>query len=169
MSPDELNIKIELEEEVEIQVDNETSDVELIVDSSPDTIVLMPLDELNVTVENTEVELKIDNTLPDIDLILETYPDVIVLPASGLTGPQGPEGPTGPTGPEGQPGTQTTYVYTQLAAAYLWEITHNLDRYPSVTVIDSGDSEIIPDVVYLSNNAVRLYFAYATSGKAYLN
>lgn len=79
------------------------------------------------------------------------------------------QGPPGPAGPPGSPAVQTTYIFTQTIAVSTWSIIHNLNCYPSVTVIDTGNSEIIPDVSYISSNEVRLSFANPTSGKAYLN
>lgn len=127
------------------------------------------LDELNVLIETKEVEIKVGSKPPDIDVIVKSSPDVIVLPGTGAPGPPGPEGPQGPQGPEGSMGTEQTYTFTQLAPDILWDVVHNLNRYPSVTVVDSGGSEIIPTVVYVSSNQVQLHFSYATSGKAYLN
>ena len=61
------------------------------------------------------------------------------------------------------------YVHTQATAAATWEITHNLNKYPSVTVIDSAGSEVEGDIDYTSANVVTLTFSGAFSGKAYLN
>ena len=61
------------------------------------------------------------------------------------------------------------YVHTQEAAAAEWTVTHNLGRYPSVTVVDSAESVVIGDVEYDSANCVILRFSAAFSGKAYLN
>jgi len=93
----------------------------------------------------------------------------------GNAGPQGPTGltgatgPAGPTGPQGPAGTQTTYTYSQVSAATTWNVNHNLNCFPSATVVDSGNSEIIPDLHYVDANNLTLSFAAATSGKAYLN
>ena len=70
---------------------------------------------------------------------------------------------------EGAQQVETTYVFTQVVAAMTWNILHNLNRYPSVTVVDSGGSEIIPTLIYIDSNSVTLSFGAATSGKAYLN
>lgn len=130
-------------------------------------------DDLNVVIEVKEVEVKIDDTPPDVEVIVKSSPDVIVLPSTGLTGPQGPAGSPGAPGAPGPPGPagppETTYVFTQIIATTVWSITHNLGRYPSVTVIDTGGTEIIPDVNYVNSNQLILYFAYPTSGNAYLN
>ena len=70
--------------------------------------------------------------------------------------------------------TDATFVHSQDVAAHTWTITHNLNRFPSVTVIDSGDTVVIGNIEYDSSNALTLKF-YKKSvlvtfgGKAYLN
>jgi hypothetical protein len=77
---------------------------------------------------------------------------------------------TGPAGPPGPPGPgSATYIFTQLSPSAVWVITHNLGQYPSVTVVDTGESVLIPSVHYDSNNVLTVTFGSATSGKAYLN
>ena len=61
------------------------------------------------------------------------------------------------------------YIHTQTAPATTWTIQHNLGRYPSVTVVDSGNSEVIPNITYVDQNTVTATFGSATSGKAYVN
>jgi hypothetical protein len=83
----------------------------------------------------------------------------------GTAGPPGPTGPAGPAGP-----ASTTFVYTQVALASTWMITHNSTKIrPSVTVVDSGDNEILANVQYISDTQIAVSFSAATSGKAYLN
>lgn len=137
--------------------------------------------ELNVTLETDEIEVQVDTIVSDMNVQLEEpetnltvdgTPDLIIL-ASGGIGPAGPPGPAstvpGPPGPQGPAGDQTTFVFNQLSPSTTWNITHSLNRYPSVTVVDSGDSEIIPNVHYVSPDILVLTFANPTSGKAYLN
>lgn len=62
-----------------------------------------------------------------------------------------------------------TYIHTQALAASVWEVEHNLDKYPSVTVVDSGNSVVIGEVVYIDSNNIRITFTSAFSGKAYFN
>lgn len=62
-----------------------------------------------------------------------------------------------------------TYVHSQGAASNLWTIMHNLSRRPSVTVVDSGGNVQIGEVLYVSDNEVRVYFVSAFGGYAYLN
>ena len=61
------------------------------------------------------------------------------------------------------------FVYVQAISSDIWEITHNLNKYPAVTVVDSGGSVVIGEIVYIDKNNVRITFASAFSGKAYFN
>lgn len=72
--------------------------------------------------------------------------------------------PSPPTG-----GADLNYVFTQTGPSATWSVTHNLGKFPSVSVVDSGGSLIIPDVLYIDGNSVTVSFGAATSGKAYLN
>ena len=70
--------------------------------------------------------------------------------------------------------TDATYTHNQSAASATWTITHNLNKFPSVTVIDSGDSVVQGEILYNSANQLTLTFyagggTSAFSGKAYLN
>jgi hypothetical protein len=61
------------------------------------------------------------------------------------------------------------YVHSQGSAAATWTITHNLNKYPSVTIVDSGSNVQIGEVLYNSLDQVTVTFAAAFSGYAYLN
>ena len=62
-----------------------------------------------------------------------------------------------------------TYLHTQSEASSEWVITHNLNKYPSVTIINSAGDEVIGDVTYNSVNQVTVTFAGAFKGTATLN
>jgi len=67
-----------------------------------------------------------------------------------------------------------TFTHNQNTTSDTWVITHNLNRFPSVTVVDSGDSIVQGTVVYNSNKQLTITFfssgtALAFQGKAYLN
>ena len=64
---------------------------------------------------------------------------------------------------------ESTFIHTQNVASAEWTIQHNLDKYPSVTVVDSAGSVVIGDCQYTSRNTVVLTFNGGFSGKAYLN
>ena len=65
--------------------------------------------------------------------------------------------------------TSSTYVHNQVASLSAWTINHNLNKYPSVSVVDSGGSQVIGEVQYITTNQVILTFSSEFSGKAYLN
>ena len=50
-----------------------------------------------------------------------------------------------------------------------WVVAHGLGTYPDVTVIDTGDTVVIPTVHYDSNVQVTVLFGSPTSGKVYIN
>jgi hypothetical protein len=172
MSPEnEILILIETQD-YEIAIDNVNLDINLTLEELPEAIEILPFDEFEVKIDVGEIELQIDK--PEIELTVDIAPDVIILASGGIgplgpPGPPGPNGPTGPQGPMGPVGMDQTYTYSQVSALSTWDIIHNLNKYPSVTVVDTGGSEIIPNVVYMSSNEVQLFFSNPTSGKAYLN
>jgi hypothetical protein len=86
-----------------------------------------------------------------------------------LQGPKGPQGDTGPQGPQGDPGIDAFYLHNQMSASATWNITHNLNKYPSVTVVNSAGDEVIGNVTYPTINSVTINFNAANGGKAYLN
>lgn len=61
------------------------------------------------------------------------------------------------------------YAHEQSSAAATWTITHNLDKQPAVSVVDSTNNIIICEVEYTSLNQVELRFSTPYSGKAYFN
>lgn len=61
------------------------------------------------------------------------------------------------------------YIHEQGIASAVWIIQHNLDKYPSVTAVDSAENEIVVDVEYLDKNSVKIKMNGASKGRAYLN
>lgn len=61
------------------------------------------------------------------------------------------------------------FVFTQNVASDLWYVVHNLSKYPSATVVDSGQNVVIGEVVYIDENTLQIEFTAPFSGKAYLN
>lgn len=62
-----------------------------------------------------------------------------------------------------------THEHTQSVAASVWIINHNLDKFPSVIVIDSGGSEVEGDITFDNRNQITITFSASMGGKAYLN
>ena len=66
--------------------------------------------------------------------------------------------------------TSKTYTFTQAIAADTWVIQHNLNKRPSITVVDSAGSSQIPNEKnYIDDNNVEISFLAPFAGKAYLN
>ena len=66
-------------------------------------------------------------------------------------------------------GNDLNYVYNQAVAASTWTITHNLNKYPSVSIVDSANDNVFGNVVYDSANSLTINFSAAFAGTAYLN
>jgi len=62
-----------------------------------------------------------------------------------------------------------TFVFTQNVPSTTWNITHNLGKFPSITVIDTGNTVVVGEYNYTSNTNVILTFSAGFAGKAYLN
>ena len=62
-----------------------------------------------------------------------------------------------------------TTTHTQGSASATWTVTHNLNKFPSVTIVDSEEEQVFGVVDYQSANTIVLTFSAAISGKAYLN
>lgn len=61
------------------------------------------------------------------------------------------------------------FVYEQQSASSTWDITHNLNKLPSITVIDSAGSVIQGEYEEVDENRVILYFSAPFTGKAIMN
>lgn len=62
-----------------------------------------------------------------------------------------------------------TFVFEQAIAADEWDIVHNLNKRPSIQLVDSSGREFEAVKDYISNNRVIVRLDSATSGLAYLN
>ena len=62
-----------------------------------------------------------------------------------------------------------TFEFEQGIASDTWVIEHNLNKYPTVVLVDSAGRQFYGEVVYNSKNQVTVLINGATKGKAYLN
>ena len=62
-----------------------------------------------------------------------------------------------------------TDYYDENTATNPWVVTHNLSKFPSVTVVNRNGVEVQAKVTHDSNNQVTITFAGDTAGKAYFN
>jgi len=62
-----------------------------------------------------------------------------------------------------------SYIHDQGVPSTVWTVTHNLNRRPSITAVDSAGNVMIGHRFYVNNNIVIITFNLAVLGKAYLN
>lgn len=65
--------------------------------------------------------------------------------------------------------TLMTYIHEQAVASDVWHINHNLNKHPSVSVVDSAGTQVACEVQYDDNNNLTLSMNGAFKGFAYLN
>ena len=61
------------------------------------------------------------------------------------------------------------YVHDQQVASTTWNITHNLNKYPAVQIVDTAGDEVIGQVHFNNSNSLTITFTSAFSGKAFIN
>lgn len=66
-------------------------------------------------------------------------------------------------------GGDKAYEFNQLSPKKIWNISHGLNKRPSVTIVDSAGSEVLGDIKYDDNNNITISFTVAFAGIAYLN
>jgi len=76
---------------------------------------------------------------------------------------------TGGTGDKTFVHNFTNLTWQSQGDEFFVQISHNLDKYPSVSVIDSVDNVVYLSVEYTNKNTVKLYSMSIFSGSAYFN
>lgn len=61
------------------------------------------------------------------------------------------------------------YIYSQVTASDTWNINHSLNKYPSVTIINTSNEQVFGDIIYINENSVQVKFSAPVSGRATLN
>lgn len=128
----------------------------------------------------------------DHSIVVRRVQRTIKLKHSGLRGPQGVQGIQGETGagvPAGglenqvlQKASNDDYDYQWMVPVFgdltytqdftvtsTVTVNHNLNKYPSVTVLDSTGGEVEGDVNYVSLTQLLIQFAAPFSGKVICN
>lgn len=112
---------------------------------------------------------------PSAQIFISNDPPATVIFDDGLkanvnvSSNAGPQGPTGPVGPVGPVGPDKNYVHNQSVSSAIWSIAHNLAKYPSVTVVDTGGTEVHGSVVHIDINNCQASFSVPFSGAAFCN
>lgn len=61
------------------------------------------------------------------------------------------------------------YIHDQIMSSNVWIVNHTLDKFPSVSVVDTGGNLVMGDVEYITTSQLKISFNHEFSGKAYLN
>jgi len=61
------------------------------------------------------------------------------------------------------------FTFTQSSAATTWNVTHNLNKFPSVTVTLADGQQVIAEVTHNNKNNLTITFSGDNSGTAYMN
>jgi hypothetical protein len=61
------------------------------------------------------------------------------------------------------------FVFNQAVASATWNVQHNLNKFPSCTMVLSTGQQGYGDVTFIDENNLTITFASAESGKAYIN
>ena len=61
------------------------------------------------------------------------------------------------------------FVFNQAVASATWTVQHNLDKFPSCTMVLGTGQQGYGDVTFIDENNLTITFAGAESGKAYIN
>ena len=62
-----------------------------------------------------------------------------------------------------------SYIFTQANPNTVWTINHNLDKFPSVSVVDTSNTMVEGLTEYTGKNTLTVTFTAGFAGKAYLN
>ena len=62
-----------------------------------------------------------------------------------------------------------TFTFTQPTPSVQWTIQHNLNKFPSVSVVNNNNILMYGNTTYVDTNNLIITFTAGFSGKAYLN
>lgn len=66
-------------------------------------------------------------------------------------------------------GTDKNFTFTQGSAATTWSVTHNLNKFPSVTITLADGSQVEALINHTNKNSLTITFSGDNSGIAYMN
>ena len=61
------------------------------------------------------------------------------------------------------------FTFSQSVPSVSWNITHNLNKNPAVSITDINGHEVFAEVDYINQNELVIKFADASKGTAYMN
>jgi len=69
-------------------------------------------------------------------------------------------------GPAGASGSTSAYTHTQTTESAEWIVNHNLGVKPVVEILTTGGVLVEAEVLHVTNNQLRIYFASLFTGTA---
>tara|TARA_B110000902_G_C14066867_1_gene497683 strand:+ start:129 stop:839 length:711 start_codon:yes stop_codon:yes gene_type:complete len=66
-------------------------------------------------------------------------------------------------------GSDKSFTFTQPTPSVEWTIQHNMDKFPSVSVVNNNNRLMYGNTTYVDKNNLIINFSAGFSGKAYLN
>lgn len=61
------------------------------------------------------------------------------------------------------------FVFEQATSSSIWIINHNMNKRPSIIIVDEYDRVVTGDERYIDDNNIEITFNSAFKGKVYLN
>ena len=65
--------------------------------------------------------------------------------------------------------TDKDFIFTQPTPSIEWTVQHNMDKFPSVSVVNNNNILMYGNTTYVDTNNLIITFTAGFSGKAYLN
>jgi len=154
-----------------LPIEIETNPEEIIefVNTAPLTIEVVATPKEVVEFKNPPLIVVEIEPKPKEIIEFKIPPSTVIEMQYTAPGPKGDPGTPGQDGQDGAPGVDATYIHNQIAASTVWLVEHNLGKKPSVSIVDSAETLIIGDVIYLDNNRCQIELSMTVSGKAYCN
>lgn len=105
-------------------------------------------------------------------VIITEVPREVIMTTEQIQGPTGLSGKSiiGPQGIPGADATNFTYIHYQGTPEVEWTIVHNMNKYPTPFVEDSGGNTIIGfDTIYDDPNQMRIIHDSPFGGEVFCN
>jgi hypothetical protein len=97
--------------------------------------------------------------LVDVDPSIETAPEGSILKKIG----------THWFAVDGNLQSDKNFIYDQQVLSTTWNINHNLNKFPSVLIVDNSGTIVEGEIKYIDLNNITINFNIAFKGKAYIN
>ena len=69
----------------------------------------------------------------------------------------------------GRETTDAFFPFAQNLPSDTWAVVHTLNKFPSVSVVDTSGNVVVGDIRYIDNFNLIITFSAPFAGKAYLN